>query len=926
MKAYLDEVSDYLLSQHTQSELSDMVLVFPSRRSAYFLQRSLSGKVKEVMRSPKILAMDDFMQELSMTDRADGIELLFDLFSTFQTLHSAISLEKFMGWGPVLLKDFDLIDQYAIENPQAFFDYLTEAKALERWGVLPGEPASKVQSNYFSLYQQIAEVFPLFREKLRMKQRVYRGLAYRLAQERVVAQPQTSSPYTFHYFIGLNALSKTEEQVIKKLMDVKLADTLWDSDVAYEQGTNRAGLFLRKHKKNSLKGNSGIGTNDFLNQLPRTIHFIPVTASIWQAQMAAQRYCPQVTSGVKNATGWILNDESLLPALMEALPSEVESVNITMGLSLRQSLVYSFMMAVLELQLHHRSVSQGDRRLYIPSFTIPLLQKVYQHPMYALFRENQSLSVDAYTLYLDQNPFVKEEEFLALFENDSLGKLVFSRWPQGYRALSRMKEVLHVLRLALVGEAHVMENEFLFTLLMVCQRLEKSIPAQLSVSLGLIRQLFQDIVRQERVPFSGEPVAELQIMSMLETRCLDFEKVVLFHANEGFLPAPKKTDSLIPFDLAREFGLPIYSDQDSVMAYHFFRLLQRAKEVDIYYVIPSGKGLGGGKEPSRFLRQLQQMNLEHTKIQHWTLQKPTDAWEEGALEPWQKTEELRQSLVQWLHTTGFSPTTLDTWLRCERKFLMKHVWRWKELEEETETMGADLYGQLIHKILEIYFLQFPVQQAENAKLFKAQLPEILEAQVNEKPFSQFDFQTGYHALIKKIAIDQLSHYLDSLIADSRVHHVMGMEFTLQQEIHLSFDFPIKLKARVDQQEQVDGKIKLIDFKTGHVKGGDLSKNMFQKLAEPKEGKLRQLWLYQYLMWKQNRVSDAEASLISLRDVKIHASLPSIEKVGNVQEFQENSEKWLQELVRSMLDPSTPIQSAAVPEDCSFCGFRLTCGK
>ena len=102
-------------------------------------------------------------------------------------------------------------------------------------------------------------------------------------------------------------------------------------------------------------------------------------------------------------------------------------------------------------------------------------------------------------------------------------------------------------------------------------------------SLKSIKSLFKQLLASETLDFKGDPLDGLQIMGMLESRNLDFETVILTSVNEGILPSGKSNNSFIPFDLKIEFGLPTYKEKDAVYTYHFYRLLQRAKNVYLIY-------------------------------------------------------------------------------------------------------------------------------------------------------------------------------------------------------------------------------------------------------------------------------------------------------------------------------------------------------
>ena len=117
-----------------------------------------------------------------------------------------------------------------------------------------------------------------------------------------------------------------------------------------------------------------------------------------------------------------------------------------------------------------------------------------------------------------------------------------------------------------------------------------------------LSSLFKQMASSTTLPFYGEPLMGLQAMGMLETRTLDFDNVILLSANENVLPVGKATNSFIPFDIKKHFGLQTYGDKDAVFAYHLYRLLQRAKKIVIFY--STEKDEFGSGEMSRYVTQL----------------------------------------------------------------------------------------------------------------------------------------------------------------------------------------------------------------------------------------------------------------------------------------------------------------------------------
>ena len=57
-------------------------------------------------------------------------------------------------------------------------------------------------------------------------------------------------------------------------------------------------------------------------------------------------------------------------------------------------------------------------------------------------------------------------------------------------------------------------------------------------------------------------------------------------------------DEVVCFDLKKQYGLPTYYEKDAIYAYHFYRLLHRARDISLLYTTESS-GIGS-KEKSRF--------------------------------------------------------------------------------------------------------------------------------------------------------------------------------------------------------------------------------------------------------------------------------------------------------------------------------------
>ena len=940
MKKFLEEVVDSFLKEKQIAALENSCFVLPSRRACYYFKRTLAQKLQTPVVSPMVISMDDFIVQSSGLTNIDSMELLFEVYGLFQKIDTNVSLNRFLGWGSALIKDFDTIDQALLESPRQLFAYMSEAKALERWKVtVPNEsPSTELQKNYFSLFENIYTVYQQLHEKLKSENKAYRGMAYRYVAEHVPDLLLEPNPALSYFFVGLNALSKAEEKIITSLVNAKRATTFWDTDTFYMRSTHKAGQVLRTYKKDNRFGTWN-WEFDYLKNTAKTITIYPVSNASVQAKLIAE-----LTKKGEKDMAWVLSDDQILPTLLPSLPDSVDSYNITMGVSLKQSIVYSWLEVLFQLHFHKTKVvlNTGETRM-IPAFHVRDIRKCLEHPLYVRYIQRKQKESPDSTVYKDVNEYISnrsttvdEKNFLHFFEEDALGKLVFGRW--GTQVGTSLIAILDVFRETFKEMQDAVETEFLYQYMLLIQRLEGLVQRYDIKEMSTYKYVLFELIKQAKVPFSGEPIADLQVMSMLETRCLDFKHICLLSVNEGTIPSSKSSQSLIPFDAAQEFGLPVYMDQDSIMSYHFFRLMQRAEKIDIVYVLPSGSGVGGGGEPSRFIRQIMHELVpinNRIKISTEYVSFPSvGAGDEKREDVIIKSSEWPVQLRNYVEKNGLSVSSINRMVQCELKFYYTDILKLRALRDKEEIAGADTHGNVLHAVLE------KIHKKEEWKVFsKMTLPEIqaqLAAILDETlihDFPKFDFNEGYNLLIKAVVLEQLTHYFKQVEKRVEVSEILNenaefdLETILEREISDS-PWKIKLKGRIDKLERVGNDLFLIDYKSGKVETSDLklvNDDLLQTLNHIKKDKFRQLWLY-LLLHRMSNSSENEslfAQIYSMRNTE-ETYLVSYDSISA--NFRSISEEFIVSLLNRLLDADKPIVGTTDSNVCQYCDFKTVCKK
>ncbi|TDB64557.1 PD-(D/E)XK nuclease family protein [Arundinibacter roseus] len=969
MKSFLSEVANYLLENH-ESDLEQLALVVPTRRAAFFLKDELANATLKPVICPHIVAIEDFISELSTLEIADSVSLLFELFETFKTVDPNIQFDRFMGWASVLMSDLDRIDQYLVDT-NYLFDYLTEAKAVERWEAsLPAGrslPQNGGAKPYFALFESINTVYHLFRERLLGQGKAYRGMAYRHVASYDIPTLLDHVAFSKVYFIGFNAFTEAEKVLIQALRKAGRAETLWDTD-AYYMSVNQeveAGISLRKYKKDLTFGPWN-WTQDHLLSTSKDVYVYGVPNATLQTKVAGELYTQLLLTDDPEhpvPTAIVLADENLLLPMLYSLDDRIKDFNITMGLSLRNSMLYTLVDSIFELQQQVAEFRTKDgRTLKIPKFNHKTISKVLNHPFIRHYEQVvlRPLAADEPTIVqktlreINQNNrvFLSTHELLTIGESHRLFEVLFTRWDKNdsRQVIQSMYQLIDLLRDVYKDYKNALETEYLYLFFTLLKQFEQTVANRPEpLTLRTLRSFLFDLIRTTKIPFSGEPVSALQILGMLETRALDFSRVIIISLNEGTLPQAKRQNSLIPFDIAKESGLPTHLHQEAVMSYHFYRLLQRASEVHLMYVNTTD-AMGGG-EKSRFIQQLEYELTAYNPA--FKIHNRVVAFDEQAFEPLAqevpKDDAMLARIRTYLAEKGLYPTHINDFIRCSMKFYLSRIVGVEDKEEIEEELGMDKIGTWLHAALETldqdYFL---LGKDPTDEQIKAVLREEFDAL-----FTGYVTDMGLNRVYYQIGEQQILAFLKFQIENPDRRKVLAAEKKIQTTLHMSVhgqSVQLLLGGKIDRVEQDNSQtLFVMDYKTGSVELAAEKKNTIQDRIEKlrldpalKAGYARQLWLYKYLVYKaleqpeglvlgeqtyRSANVQVQAGFYSFRNpTKTFENQLEITDSPNAAQFIAESEKLIQEIVAELLNPESKFTQTTDRSMCQYCDFKGICAR
>lgn len=849
--------------------LENIHFVLPSKRAGVFLKHELSIVLENPIFSPQIISIEEFVEELSGLQSLPNIELLFKLYESYkkevkdETLET---FESFSTWAQILLQDFNEIDRYLIPQ-EHIFDYLKAIKTLNHWSLDTNNQTDLIKK-HLKFWSRLKAYYSSFTESLLASKKGYQGLIYRAAAENLEAYIESNENRT-HVFLGFNALNTAESQIIQGLLENDLALTYWDIDnVFINDAIHDAGLFTRQHRsdwKYYKKQPFNWVTSHYSKQ--KNINIIGVPKRVGQAKYIGQLL--EELQGINKKltkTAVVLGEEDLLIPVLNSLPTSIEKLNVTMGLPL-----HTIPLATLFEQLF--LIHKNNQNKFYYKDVINLLSHPSLYPLFATHTENEARRIID---YIQNNNIV----FLTVRDLKSLSNLhqhliefVFKSWENNPEVALKNCTNL-IFKMKAFYDKNKLNNRLnleylyrfnsLFNQLVTLNSNYKYI-----TSIAVLQSIYNELLSTETLDFKGEPLEGLQIMGMLESRVLDFETVIISSVNEGILPSGKTNNSFIPFDVKIENKLPTYKEKDAVYTYHFYRLLQRAKNIYILYNTEVDALKGG--EKSRFISQLDIENI-HQNITY-SIAAPNVPVLEKKVQQITKTPLVIDKLKA-LAAKGFSPSSLSNYIRNPIDFYYDKILGITNFEDVEEHIAANTLGSVIHNTLEDFYkpLENKFLTIDSLNNFKTQIKETVTKHFKIL-YNEGDFTKGKNLIIFEIAQRYISNFIqleiETLKAGNQIK-IRAIEVGETIAITVEgLETPIKLTGKVDRIDELNGVTRVIDYKSGRVEQSKVEITNWEDLTTDytKYSKSFQVLCYAYIMHKKKHIKlPVEAGIISFKNL------------------------------------------------------------
>ena len=829
---------------------SEYTFILPNKRSALSLKKEISIFQNSDIISPIIFEIDEFMQHISGFEKIEETELYFDFYKCYLENNSKEneiqSFDEFISWAKLMLVDFNEIDREICET-EKLFDYVNAFKELNHWSYQ--EKETELLKKYILFWRNLKPYYNSLTKKLIAKKRGYQGKIYREATKSIEGFIKNNNIVN-HIFIGFNALSKSESNIIQNIIEQNESNFIfWDIDkTLINSDFNNSSFFIKsylkkwdyyKSKKHDLISNE--------YQKEKNLLVLGSAKSITQLKYVGS-LIQKMSKKEQNKTAVILANENLLIPMLNSLPTTLGNVNVTMGYPIENTITNSFFKSLFKL--HY-----SKRKEFYYKDVVSILQNELLDSFFGKGSNILELLKKNNLIYVSAKDLIRLDK-----KNEKIYDLLFTKWgnpkvaiKNGLRLIKEVKKELKKKNKIRANLIYHIENIFL--------QLENYTNMHDFIkSVKSLDSIYTELLKSCKSPFQSPNNDGIQIMGMLETRLLNFENIFIISMNEGILPQGKINNSYIPFEIKKKFGLHTHFEKDAIFSYHFFRLIKAAKRIVITH--NTEPDMRGGGEISRFIRQIDVEGIHKIHFQTISSEKKIIK----ANKEYKKTNLVLNKLEEILKE-GITASMLNLFLIDKTKFFERYILKMKD-ESIDEIAKANTLGNIVHDSIEELYTPL-LNKNLNVKDLK-KIKESVKKTVFKKTgkyINKKSLERGKNIIISNTAVNYVEKLINKDINSCNKGDkikILEVEKDFSSEIE-SDKRRIKIRGKIDRIDLINGEVRLIDYKTGKLI--EKSKMNIKSLKEVKnENGIYALQLLFYALGIQNEHKEKiYGEIISSRD-------------------------------------------------------------
>ena len=950
-RSLIEELAKELVEKYWNPKdplsLVKVTVIFPHRRPKIYLRHQLKELIKKPFIPPRTYSLEEFITELSLKIEDPPQKVLSIPDRVWLLFHSLNETKAFKG----IQEEFTSFFPWGVRLVGLFEEFYKEmikpASIQYPLGVHP-----KAQE----FLEDLSEIFTCYEEALKANGFTTPGRRLNYLAQKAKEIPVNGQNV---FIVGFYALTEAENLLFRSLWE-KGARVFWQAEEnlppLYKRWQN-----LWKAELEFIKAES--------NWNP-TIHFI--SAYDLHSQLSKVREILEKEKDEKD-TAIVLPDPSALMPLLYELPED-QDVNITLGYPLERTAIWGLIDQLMKLQENFDPQRGYYYRDYLSIIRHPFLKRLklsadktgqaVLHLLESKIREKGKPYLTLEEIEELVESFEEKELFQWEIKTEEakrflseIHQTVISIWKEMGSLKDLCKGIEKILNFfekkQIPPKEYSLEEEFIYTfreeLLLT---LKDSLFFEEKIDQKLLFELLRELVSFIRTPFEGEPLVKLQVLGLLETRLLKFDRVFVIDVNEGILPPSEEVDPLLPSSFRPVLGLPEREREEEIIWYHFQRLIRSAKEVYLLWqsnVLSQDKG-ELKMERSRFVERLlweeekKKGRLLEDEIEKISLNLCPAFLSRKKEIPKKDKEKLKLKLFSISQKRGLSASLFQTYMECPIEFYYRYILELKPPEEAIEEMEGDVLGEVIHRTLEEYFKPYvgttydPSKHHDPERIFRLFLSNLNKSHLQHLAEEKKIF-------IKEAVKYRLESYLNSIDTPT---NIIDLEKELSLKVRL-LDTEWNLFGRIDRIDKIKDTFLIIDYKTGSEAKEKFYFSLripetfdYESLKELKKN-LNSIQLRYYIfLFTEGGKKDVEkvnAAYVNLGIAKQDADSNTVKKkeiikyfiepkkleitTERVSYFQQKFPKLLGYLLKHILE-SPSYYSSTDPVRCSFCEYEPYC--
>ena len=861
MNSFLDNVAKNIIDENY--DFHNIKIILPSNRASLVLRNKLINKIKKPVISPDIISISEFINELSGIKKIENTSVVFELYLIYRKIipkKDQQNFDEFTGWASILINDFNLIDSYLVD-PNSLFSSMISAQEINEWA--QNDNLDSKTKLGLKFWKNVPVLYSSLRTHLIKNKIGTNGMLFREAIKHLELYMTENNK--FHYFIGFNMLNTAESNIIQEFISQKKGKVLWDLDKEFfEDNKHSAGNFIRSYYKKwkCLRGKKpeGLSSNYKKN---KTFHIIQASNKISQSKFVGQILNDWKYKNDLYNKAVVLGNDKTLFSVLSGINLNTDKWNVTMGLPISNSSISSLIDVIFQMHINafEEKYTFDDVLSILNDIIVSNQLKKEKINLKNLISDLQKYN---YSLFPQCTLYNSKESFQYI---------LFKGVKSSSELLKKLNNLIKYLEKAdhfkeagsfILKEINIIKN-IIVKLFNYSEKI-KNIPFK------VLHSIFKESFKENKLNFSGDSSSSLQIMSLPETRLIDFDSVVITNVNEGILPKGKSNDSFLPFDIKKHFQLPTFLDYDDKDAYQFYRLIQNVNDLYLLYSI-SEKGLGG-TEKSRFIYQLEHFLKPNHKLNFLKIK---TSFKKSSIFKVDKSNEIID-ILKLIVKRGLSPSALTSFMTNPLEFYYKRILKIRDFDNLYPVIEPKDKGNIVHETMEEIYKPFLNKEITlpDYQLIINELPHILEEKF-KLIYGGNPKRTGYNYLIYEELLKQCNELFiteRTLIEKGNKLNILSLEKKIEYNIEIEgLTCPVKIIGTIDRIDQWNGQLRILDYKTGSVNIDRLrfsSNFSFNELKDQRIKEYRslfQLLLYSYVYFKQNSLKSIQAGIIPLKSPK-----------------------------------------------------------